>query len=200
MYVLSAISSPPWKHCSTMAEPHPWRQALFLPLAVLYPLLVYFGLQLLGPRWLVLLLVIIGVRHMMSPLFPPTLRLLWALCLALLAAATLVTDSALGLLIYPVLMNAGLFLLFFGSWLAPPTIIEHMARIRDPDIPEPALRYIRKLTLVWCGFFIVNGSLSLYSLTLSREWWTLYNGLISYALMAALFCGELLFRKQVISR
>ena len=182
-----------------MAEPR-WLRAFYAAAIVLYPLLIYFGLQTVDPRWLTILVVLIAARHVLGSFFPVALRTTWAICVMVLVAVTLLTGSETGLLLYPVLVSLLMFLLFFASWLKPPTVIEMIGRMRDPERPERAIRYTRNLTLVWCAFFVVNGGIALATLALSREWWTLYNGLISYLLLGALFFGELLFRRRLLEQ
>jgi uncharacterized membrane protein len=48
------------------------------------------------------------------------------------------------------------------------------------------------------GFFVFNGLVSA-ALTLwaPLEWWTLYNGLIVYFIMAVLFVGEWVLRRRL---
>ena len=77
-------------------------------------------------------------------------------------------------------------------------MIERLARLQEPDLPAAGVAYTRRVTQVWCGFFIVNGSVSLLTaLFASDAGWALYNGVISYALMGLLFVGEWLIRKRV---
>jgi uncharacterized membrane protein len=182
-----------------MAEPR-WLRVIYAAAVVMYPVLIYFGLQTVDPRWLTLVLLAIAARHVLGKYFPPALRAVWGIAVVMLVGITLITGSDAGLLLYPVLVNALMFLLFFGSWLKPPTVIEMIARTREPQLPEQAILYTRKLTLVWCAFFVVNGSIAFATLSLGREWWTLYNGLISYLLLGALFFGELLFRKRLLAQ
>jgi uncharacterized membrane protein len=77
-------------------------------------------------------------------------------------------------------------------------VIERIARMMDPDLPPEGVRYTRRVTWVWVGFFCFNGLLSA-ALTLwaPLHWWTLYNGLIAYLLMGVLFVGEWLLRRRV---
>jgi len=87
-------------------------------------------------------------------------------------------------------------LLLFGlSLVYPPSIIERFARIREPSLPDAVIQYTKRVTQVWCVFFVVNGTIALVtSLYASDEVWTLYNGLIAYILMGVLFAAEYLFR------
>jgi uncharacterized membrane protein len=49
-------------------------------------------------------------------------------------------------------------------------------------------------------FLLCNGAIALYTaLVSSREVWALYNGLIAYGLMGAMFAGEWLVRRWVRS-
>ena len=58
--------------------------------------------------------------------------------------------------------------------------------------------YTRRVTQVWCGFFVFNGSLALLTaLYASDGVWMLYNGLLAYVLMGILFAGEWLVRQRV---
>jgi uncharacterized membrane protein len=74
-------------------------------------------------------------------------------------------------------------------------MVERMARLTEPDLPPEAIGYTRKVTQVWCGFFVINGSIALgTAIWASPEVWTLYNGVIAYVLMGLLFGGEYLVR------
>lgn len=169
---------------------------------VLYPLLVYFGLQQFGPRLLAgLLMLLLIVRILVSRRFGNASGGQWlavygASALALVGA--LVADSSLSLKLYPVLVNVAMLAVFAFSLVYPPSIIERFARLQDPQLPESGVRYTRKVTLIWCVFFVVNGSISLVTIYISDEVWALYNGLISYICIGALFAGEWLYRKWIL--
>lgn len=171
--------------------------ALFLA----YPLLVYCGLMFSEPRVTALMIVVLATTRfaLVKPattnkgLAPRiTLALAAAMVIGFLA---LVTNSSDYLRFYPVCINALIFVLFFDSLLRPPSIVERIARISEPGLSEAGVRYTRKVTKVWCGFFVLNGALALYTgISASLEVWALYNGVISYALIALLFAGEYLVR------
>ena len=58
------------------------------------------------------------------------------------------------------------------------------------------MRWTRRVTEVWCVFFILNGSIALYTaLYCSMQVWALYNGLIAYVLMGILLGGEFVLRR-----
>jgi len=103
--------------------------------------------------------------------------------------------------LYPVLVNAALFGVFAYSLLVPPTVVERMARLRDPDLPADAIGYTRRVTQVWCGFFIVNGTIALVTaLYASSALWWFYNGFLAYLLLGFLFVGEYCVRWHVKRR
>ena len=110
----------------------------------------------------------------------------------------MVGNAVLPLKLYPVLVNAVLFVVFQYSLRHPPTVIERLARLQEPNLPESGVRYTRKVTIVWSVFFVVNGSIALgTALWASDATWALYNGLIAYGLMGLLFAVEWLVRQRV---
>jgi len=165
---------------------------------LLYPFAVYLGLNYVSPFWLALVLLALllsrlvmlrGVLNKMPWLLP-------ASALGGLAIVTsLFTDSDIGFKLYPLMVNFAMLVVFAYSYLKPPTVIETFARLQDPNLPDHALSYIRKVTLVWCGFFIINASISLYTaLYSSFKVWTFYNGFIAYILIGSLAAIEFVVR------
>jgi uncharacterized membrane protein len=110
-------------------------------------------------------------------------------------AAFLPGYAAFGLKLYPVAVNAVLFGAFFRSLYSGQSFVEKMARLRRPDLDAQGVAYTRKVTQIWCGFFVLNGLCALaLALWASTEAWTLYTGFIAYLLMGLLFGLEWLFR------
>lgn len=119
----------------------------------------------------------------------------------MLAAAAALGNALLPLKLYPALVNAVLLTVFAVSLMHPPSAIERLARLREPDLPPAAIAYTRKVTWVWCGFFVVNGTLALATaLWADAATWALYNGLIAYGLIGTLFAIEWLVRRRVRAR
>ena len=80
-------------------------------------------------------------------------------------------------------------------------IVERLARLREPNLPEAGVRYTYLVTLIWCAFFIINGSVALFTaLNGDMTLWTTWNGMVSYLLMGTLMVGEWLVRQLVIKR
>ena len=168
-----------------------------LALLILYPLLIYFGLKYFDPRWVSGAMFLLLGWKLLDRRAPRKSTLGFAAALLLATALTLYTGSDYGLLLYPVLVNFFLLVIFMNSYLNPPSIIETIARLREPELPPQAVAYTRKVTLAWCAFFLLNGAISAFTLTLEREYWVLYNGCIAYLLMGALFLGEFILRQRV---
>lgn len=172
-------------------------------LLVLYPLLVYVGIQQLGPRVLAAILLVAAlVRLVVAKVSGKALgNSAWLLLAAAVATGlTLATGSLLGLKCYPVLVSGVMLVLFGISLWHPPSMIERFARLQQPDLPTYAIPYTRKVTWVWCGFFVVNGAVATATIFASDYWWALYNGLLSYLLMGLLLAGEYLVRLRVKKR
>ena len=167
-------------------------------LGLLYPLLVYLGSRYCSPRILALVLVLLVLGRQQSILearFGP-----WAAAAGLLLAVLAFgSNSARLLKMYPVLVSGSLLTVFASSLWYPPPIIERIARLRTPDLSQPAVLYTRRVTQAWCVFFSSNGLLAFWTaLRWSDQAWFIYNGIIAYVLLAAFFAGEWLVRRRVL--
>jgi len=162
-----------------------------------YPFCVYWGVQLYdGYALLPLLLVILLLRWVSGERRGE--RLLIILSALTLLAVTWRWGAGLGLKAYPVLVNLGLLLLFGSSLFASQTLVERLARIREPDLPAAGVAYTRKVTWAWCIFFVCNGGISAATAVwATEEVWLLYNGLIAYLLVGAMMALEWLIRQRV---
>ncbi len=177
------------------------RWALLLALTGAYPLIVYFSLGQVEPRYLALLLLVLGgLRWMVGG--AQVLQARWlALAALLLAGSTALLNQSLPLKLYPVLVNLVLLLVFATSLMRGPSVVERIARLQEPELDAHGQAYARRVTEVWCGFFVLNGSIALATaLWASAETWALYNGLIAYLLIGALMGGEWLLRRALRAR
>ncbi|PZQ15441.1 MAG: hypothetical protein DI564_08920 [Rhodanobacter denitrificans] len=175
------------------------RLALIALATLAYPLLVWLGMAHLEPRWLAVGLAVLALARAVA-----TRERVWLAAAAgalLLAAVAALGNALLPLKLYPALVNAVLLTVFAVSLIHPPSAIERLARLREPDLPPAAIAYTRTVTWVWCGFFVVNGTLALATaLWADAATWALYNGLIAYGLIGVLFAGEWLVRRRVRAR
>lgn len=176
------------------------RNLLWVALTATYPLLVYLGLAFAEPRVLALLLLVLGLARFATA-GGSRQALAVAFGALLLAAFTAVSNDALPLKLYPVAVSTALLLLFGLSLWKGPTVVERLARLHDPQLDAAGVVYTRRVTQVWCGFFVVNGSIALATaLWASEQLWALYNGLIAYGLIGLLMGGEWLLRRRVRAR
>lgn len=172
------------------------RAAVLLVLSLAYPLLVYLAMGHFEPRWMALLLCALALLRAVATRQP-----LWwvaAAGSALLALIATAFNQLLPIKLYPALVNGVLLAVFATSLRCPPSAIERIARMSEPELPAAAVAYTRKVTWVWCGFFVVNGALALATaLWASERVWALYNGLLAYVMMGVLFAGEWCVRQRV---
>ena len=162
-----------------------------------YPFAVYLGLEHLSPRLFALLLGALWLARILSGKQTSMSRTIAGVALLFCLLLGMAGEPAL-LRWYPVLISLALLGLFAGSLCFGMPIIERLARLSEPELPPPAVRYTRQVTWVWVGFFIVNASIAGgLALWAPLSWWTLYTGLIAYLLMGLLFVGEWLVRQRV---
>jgi uncharacterized membrane protein len=122
-----------------------------------------------------------------------------AFMLSAVSAAMVCTNSEPLLRIYPSLVNLGFLIAFGATLVRGPTMIERIARMRTPNLSAPVIHYTRRLTKIWCLFFLANGMFSLYTaLCWPRGAWSLYNGGIAYGLAGLLLGGEIAWRHLVV--
>ena len=173
-----------------------WRKWGLGLLTMAYPLVIYFGLQHYSPRVMALALVALALLRAAT-----SRQIGWrvtALLAAGLAIAVLASDHELPLKLYPVLVNVAMLGVFGWSLRHPPTLIERLARLREPDLPPHGVAYTRRVTQAWCVFFIFNGAIAaITALAGSDRVWAIYNGGIAYGLIGAMFLGEWLVRQRV---
>ena len=143
---------------------------------------------------------------------------------AALCVATALVQSVVAVKLYPAVMSASAALWCAYTLFEPPSAIERLlillnrsasglpqqlrARIplamsTDASSPETSeiapsdvqRTYLRGLTTVWLVFFTANALVALYTATAkSTGTWALYNGAVSYALIALVVGLEVLYR------
>ncbi len=171
-------------------------------LLVAYPLLVYWGLQTFDARRVaILLLVVVALRASLirGARRDEARRLLPILGIAgALGLLVLLSNREEFLLMNPALMSLAFLGVFAVSLVRPPSMVERFARLQDPNLPPRGVAYCRGVTKVWCAFFGANAAAALWTVWHGDlQLWTLYNGLVSYLLMGALFGAEFLVRIRV---
>lgn len=179
-------------------------------LSLLYPVLVFVCLVVLKlpMRIFSLFIIFLALVYFLAATGDSSkknmMRLLASAAL-LFAAGILcfLTGSDVFVRLYPVFISVIFLFAFASTLLIQPSMIFRFATMQDRSIigcrlEEGIARYCYKVTLVWCAFFIFNGSFALYTVLFASPLvWSVYNGGISYVLMGLLFAGEFLVRRVV---
>jgi len=174
-------------------------------LLLAWPFVVWLGLTHNSLHWLlplIALLLILRWRQARKNSGPMrTVMQSVALAgIALCVASALLRTHQL-LLFYPVAVNGIMLTVFGGSLWTTMPLVERLARLRTPDLPPQGVRYTRRVTQVWCLFFIINGSVALFTaLRGDMQLWTAWNGMAAYLLMGTLMAGEWIVRRRVMKQ
>ena len=165
---------------------------------VIYPLYVWWAVSHLHPAIALLPLAALALVKSFSRGSNKASRWFFAGTCTLLIVAALFGQAERAMLYYPVWMNVGMLLLFAASLWFPPTSVERFARMMEGELDQHAIGYTRKVTQVWCVFFIFNGAMAAFTAWYG-DWdlWLLYNGAIAYGLMGLLMLVEWQVRRVV---
>ena len=160
------------------------------------PFLIHFGLHYLSP-WVfsLLLWLILLPRILLMPGSKTLGKAMMAAIVSLFCGAIAWFDSGALLRYYPVLMSVFMAMLFLLSLGAERSLIEYFAQLSGKTYPPAARHYMRKLTGGWALLLCGNGAVAAYTACcLSPQLWLLYNGMISYGVMAAFMLLEWVYR------
>ena len=176
-----------------------WLRRSVLLLACAWPLSLHTAILFAAPAWparvtavaaaLGALIWAIAARRL-------GVTILAAAIVALLGAALAWSPQVL-LFAPPVLINA-LLAAFFGASLRPgrEPVISIFARLEQGRLPPDLARHARLVT--WCWTLLL-AAIAIAALALAAwspmETWSLFTNVVSYALIAALFTGEYLYRR-----
>lgn len=180
-----------------MPKLYPVINTVLVLVSILYPFIWYFGQKYTGVIPVAVLMALIWLLRALLNRQPLQKLLSCAVMLLFIVLAWL--HSAKAMYWYPVMVSALLLLVFGASLYSRQSLIERLARLQRPDLPASGVRYTRRITQIWCGFFCVNIIITAGLIT-GEYWhaWTLYTGLISYLLMGILFGGEFLYRRLIL--
>ena len=92
-------------------------------------------------------------------------------------------------------MNSCVCAIFALSLKKTPLITKFAQKIRKEPLDTKTLNYTRNATKAWAIFMLVNTFISLITVFLSNEIWTIYNGFISYMLIGMMMLSEYIVRK-----
>ena len=167
--------------------------------SLLYPFLLYFGSDTLGVRLIFMCMALAwGLRVLFANNRPQ--RVLAVVCTVFFSLQLLQQSTSM-MYWYPVILSVVLLTVFASSLWAEQTLIERLARLKEPDLKPQGVLYTRRLTQIWCAFFIIN-ILITSVLILLKNWhlWMVFTGVISYLLMGLLFVGEWLYRQFILDK
>ena len=122
------------------------------------------------------------------------------------------TNQSIFLKLYSVVINAVLLSVFGSTLFLKPNLCFRLATLTDKSIvgssfENQVLEYCKKVTIIWCCFFVINGSIAAFTALydfgdeeVNNKVWSVYNGGISYVLMGLIFVVEFVVRKIVDSK
>lgn len=186
-------------------------------LAALYPVIVFSFLVVfhVSPRIVSLFIIVMGAAYFLSASgkkfdWKPIVTSVLLLCTGILC---IVTNKDIFIKLYPVAISIVFLFVFGSSLIAPPNIIFRFALLGDKSIKGSSYSgkveaYCKKVTVIWCCFFVLNGGTALFLTFLHNIFPSIseeksavicytYTGGISYVLMGLLFAVEFLVRKMV---
>ncbi|MFT0170787.1 hypothetical protein ACLKMY_17525 [Paraburkholderia mimosarum] len=172
-----------------------------------YPVVILCAWRWDSPRFVgLLLLTLLWMQRVAGKgALAATLRKLtpvdWAVAVMLNVAsvAIVLTNSERLMRLYPSLVNLGLLFAFGATLMKGPSMVEKFARLTYADPPAHIVRYTRRVTELWCGFFAVNGAFSVWTaLCWTPGAWSLYNGAIAYGIIGVLLASEFAWRKWIM--
>ena len=175
--------------------------ALFINILLTLTSLAYpLGWLLLSSRQeLTVLVLIMAILWACKAIQAVNLARYFAIFMTALLAFIYLSQNLGTMFWYPIIINGMLLATFGASLFSSQSLVERLARLKTPDLPTQAVLYTRKVTQIWCGFFIFNIIVCAVLIAIQNyQWWAIYTGGISYGLMGVLMVGEWLVRQKVI--
>ena len=169
-------------------------KTLAIGFTIFYPFIVFLILKKHMPvRFLALfLLTIAGMTFIRN-------KNIWIFaCLLLLGTGLIIFNDNVFLKLYPVLMNINVGLMFALSLRGTP-LIEKFAKKMGQNLNTKQKEYAKSATCAWAVFMLCLTIVSFITVFLSDEIWVLFNGLISYILIAIMMGTEFIIRKRFVN-
>ncbi|HET7268156.1 MAG TPA: hypothetical protein VFJ15_08610 [Oleiagrimonas sp.] len=173
-----------------------------------YPVLIYLLHGYLDPAQLLAgLLGLLGLRALVSA-WVLKRRIGWQVTLAvalwIAAAGVLLAFGDVRmhwLRFYPMLFDLAVAAAFLGSLAARQSLVERFARAMRHDLPPEGVIYTRRVTWAWGLLMVAIALVSLYTaVSASLQQWSLFNGLVVYAVIALAFAVEYAVRRYMRRR
>ncbi|MGS2718100.1 hypothetical protein ACVBE9_08005 [Eionea flava] len=170
--------------------------SLIIVLMLAYPFLVHRYIESVNPQWFAgILFTLFTLRFfILSSMNKNSDRILYS-AVGVFCLIASIFESAQLLKFYPVLMSLGMSLMFIISLTDERCLIENLVRLSGKKPPSKASNYLRILTLLWGILLGINAIISAYTAWYaSLSTWMLYNGFISYVLLACFATCEWFYR------
>lgn len=126
-------------------------------------------------------------------------RQILGLVLALFFCLLCFMESAYLKLLYPSMMSFIFGSVFLLSLKDEP-FITRLARLKERNLNDKALKYTKNLSAFWGIFLFVNGIFALFLAYCDEKIWQLWCGVGFYVLFGAIFAFEFLVRTILIKR
>ncbi|WP_269518805.1 hypothetical protein [Alteromonas sp. BMJM2] len=161
-----------------------------------YPFLVYLNIDSIEPGWFGVVLLLLAIfRLVVTGTKRQSSDWLITAVIAVFCSAIIILESETLLKCYPVMMSLSMGLAFLFSLNDKRNLIERFAAAGGKQPPTQARGYLHKLCIVWGVLLLFNGAVAAWTVWFaSLAVWTLYNGLLSYLLIAGLVVIELVYR------
>ncbi|MBR4597104.1 MAG: hypothetical protein IKO42_01760 [Opitutales bacterium] len=121
------------------------------------------------------------------------------LCALAVIAAAVILRRAEFVKIYPVAMNFA-FMSAFALSLFKKPLVQTIAEKTRGKLPPEGVEYARKATVAWFFFMLFLTLCSAATLFASDEVWAVFNGFVSYVLIALMFLAEYIARKNCLPK
>lgn len=173
---------------------------LLTGVSIAYPLIWLFVPQD-NPAILLYLPYIMAVLWGIKSLQAIGFQRFFAMAMSLILVTIGITRTVETMYWYPVIISLMMLAIFGSSLWSSQSIIERLARLQTPDLPQKGVIYTRKVTQVWCLFFILNATITATLIWWEQfEYWAIYTGIVSYIFIGLLMGGEWLVRQWVMKK
>jgi uncharacterized membrane protein len=164
-------------------------------LAVLYPYLVYQGIQS-GVVWFAPMVIISFYLYQAFHSVSRQERVTKTTIAGVLLIGVIFFSAATAKIL-PVAIQL-LLMQFFGKTLFPkhaPPLIERFVRLEFAELPAGMVAYSRLLTMIWTGLFAFNTLVCvLLAFFAPVSWWAVFTGVGIFLLTGLLMIGEYIYR------
>ncbi|MBO7521535.1 MAG: hypothetical protein J6T16_04775, partial [Opitutales bacterium] len=98
---------------------------------------------------------------------------------------------------YPAAMNFAAMSMFALSLFKKP-LVQIIGEKTRGELPPRGVAYARKATIAWAVFMLFLAACSAATVFMADEVWAIFNGFVSYILIAIMFALEYIARKRFL--